>query len=70
LVGSAGALIEALFARDTAAVVKEEASKTQPNEGKLKRWGGRLASLGKELGMKVAAAEIVRLLAQVFGPPG
>jgi hypothetical protein len=52
---------------DTASVVKEEASKPQPDVGKLKRWGRRLVDLGKDLGMKVATAEIVHLLAKVFG---
>ena len=52
---------------DTAAVVKEEASKAQPDVGKLKRWGRRLVDLGKDLGMKVATAEIVHLLAKMFG---
>ncbi|UYO46102.1 hypothetical protein KQX63_08860 [Rhodopseudomonas palustris] len=52
---------------DTAAVVKEEAIKAEPDVGKLKRWGSRLVDLGKELGMKVATAEIVHLLAKMFG---
>jgi hypothetical protein len=52
---------------DVAAVVKEEAAKTQPDAGKLKRWGGRLVDLGKDLGLKVATAEIVHLLAKMFG---
>jgi hypothetical protein len=52
---------------DTAGVVKEEASKSQPDVGKLKRWGRRLVDLGKDLGMKVATGEIVHLLAKMFG---
>lgn len=52
---------------DTALVVKEEVAKSQPDAGKLKRWGGRLVDLGKDLGMKVATAEIVQLLAKMFG---
>ncbi|UTD29500.1 hypothetical protein [Bradyrhizobium sp. WD16] len=52
---------------DTAAVVKEEAVKAEPDAGKLKRWGRRLVDLGKDLGMKVATAEIVHLLARMFG---
>ena len=52
---------------DTALVVKEEAAKAQPDAGKLMRWGRRLVDLGKDLGMKVATAEIVHLLAKVFG---
>jgi hypothetical protein len=52
---------------DTAVVVKEEASKPTPDVGKLKRWGGRLVDLSKDIGMKVAAAEIVHLLGKMFG---
>jgi len=52
---------------DTATVVKEEAAKGEPDKGKLKRWGGRLVILAKELGMDVAAAEIVELLGRIFG---
>ncbi|MGJ5093458.1 hypothetical protein ACQR18_15390 [Bradyrhizobium oligotrophicum] len=52
---------------DTAAVVKEEAVKTEPDVGKLKRWGRRLVDLGKDMGMKVATAELVHLLARMFG---
>ena len=52
---------------DTAAVVKEEAVKSQPDVGKLKRWGTRLVELSKDIGMKVAAAEIVQLLNSMFG---
>jgi hypothetical protein len=52
---------------DTALVVKEEAAEAQPDVGKLKRWGRRLVDLGKDLGMKVATAEIVHLLAKMFG---
>ena len=52
---------------DIALVVKEEVAKSQPDVGKLKRWGTRLVDLGKDLGMKVATAEIVHLLAKIFG---
>lgn len=52
---------------DTALVVKEEASKAEPDVGKLQRWGRRFVDLGKDLGMKVATAEIVHLLAKMFG---
>jgi hypothetical protein len=52
---------------DTAVVVKEEAAKAEPDVGKLKRWGIRLGGLAKELGMTVAAAEIVELLGSIFG---
>ena len=48
-------------------MVKEEAAKAQPDVGKLKRWCRRLVDLGKDLGMKVATAEIVHLLAKMFG---
>ncbi len=53
---------------DTAVIVKEEAAKATPDVGKLKRWGGRLVDLSKDLGMKVAAGEIVHLLSTMFGP--
>lgn len=52
---------------DIAVVVKEEASKAIPDVGKLRRWGGRLVELSKDIGMKVATAEIVHLLAKIFG---
>lgn len=52
---------------DTAVVVKEEALKSTPDVGKLKRWGARLVDLSKDIGMKVAAAEIVHLLSKIFG---
>jgi hypothetical protein len=52
---------------DTAVVVKEEASKSTPDVGKLKRWGTRLVDLSKDIGMKVAAGEIVHLLNSMFG---
>jgi hypothetical protein len=52
---------------DVAAVVKDEAGKPEPDVGKLRRWGGRLADISKDLGMNVAANEIVALLASIFG---
>jgi hypothetical protein len=52
---------------DIAGVVKEEAAKPQPDEGKLKRWGGRLIDLTRELGMRVATNDIVTLLGSIFG---
>jgi hypothetical protein len=52
---------------DTAMVVKEEVSKPTPDVGKLKRWGGRLVELSKDIGMKVASGEIVHLLNSMFG---
>jgi hypothetical protein len=52
---------------DTAAVVKEEAAKAEPDVGKLKRWGIRLGSLAKEFGMSVASTELVELLNIIFG---
>jgi len=52
---------------DTAVVVKEEAAKPTPDVGKLKRWGTRLVDLSKDIGMKVAAGEIVHLLNSMFG---
>ena len=52
---------------DVAEVVKEEASKENPDAEKLKRWSDRLIGLGKELGMRVAVSEIVHVLGKIFG---
>jgi hypothetical protein len=52
--------------RDVAEVVKEEADKTAPDSGKLKRWGKRLVELGTDLGLKVATGTIASLLAKMF----
>lgn len=52
---------------DIAVVVKDEASKAQPDIGRLKRWGGRLVDLSKDIGLKGAASEIVHLLGKIFG---
>lgn len=52
---------------DTAAVVKEESAKTEPDVGKLKRWGTRLGGLAKEFGMSIATSELVELLNIIFG---
>jgi len=52
---------------DTALVLKDEAVKAQPDVGKLKRWGTRLVSLGRDVGMRVATAEIAHFLSKMFG---
>jgi hypothetical protein len=56
--------------RDVADVVKEEADKTTPDPGKLKRWGKRLVELGTDLGLKVATGTIATLLAKMFTGAG
>jgi len=53
--------------RDVAEIVKDEASKANPNGEKLKRWSDRLIGLGKELGMRVAVSEIAQVLVKIFG---
>jgi hypothetical protein len=53
--------------KDIADVVKEEASKPNPDAGKLKRWSDHLITMGKEIGMRVAVSEIGQILARIFG---
>src|SRR5262245_57098693 len=43
--------------KDVADALLDEAKKTAPDPGKLKRWGMRAVDLAKELGLHVAAAE-------------
>lgn len=52
--------------KDIADVVKEEASKPNPDASKLKRWSDRLISMGTEIGMRVAVSEIGQILARIF----
>jgi hypothetical protein len=52
--------------KDVADTLLDEAKKEKPEPGKLKRWGNRLAGLAKELGLHVAAAEIVHIMGSMF----
>jgi hypothetical protein len=53
--------------QDIAIILKEEASKPQPDDAKLKRWGERIVSLGQEIGLRVASAAILDILKGIFG---
>jgi hypothetical protein len=52
--------------RDIAQAVKDEATKSQPDAGRLKRWGLRLVEFTKEVGMKTASSMIASVLAKIF----
>ncbi|MBR1288663.1 hypothetical protein [Bradyrhizobium ottawaense] len=52
--------------KDVADTLLEEAKKEKPDPGKLKRWGHRLADLGKDLGLHVLATEIVHIMGGMF----
>lgn len=53
--------------RDIAEVVREEASKPEPDTEKLKRWSQRLLECGREVGLHVAVAAIHEILKGIFG---
>ncbi len=52
---------------DTAEVLKSEASKLNPNAGKLKRWGTRLAQMCTDVGVKVGGHAIAQAIIKMFG---
>ena len=52
--------------KDVADTLLDEAKKDQPDPGKLKRWGTRLGELATQLGLHVAATEIVHIVGQMF----
>ena len=52
---------------DTAEVLKGEASKINPNAGKLKRWGNRLVQMCSDVGIKVGGAALAQALIKIFG---
>ena len=52
--------------RDIAEVVKEEAKKTEPDVGKLQRWGGRLVKITEDVGLKVVSSTIAGLLLKMY----
>ncbi len=51
---------------DVADTFKDEAAKSQPDVGKLKRWGNRLLNLSTDFGMKVAASTLAGVLTRIF----
>lgn len=53
--------------KDMADVLKEEASKPQPDDAKLKRWGERVSEFGQEIGAHAATAAIREILKSIFG---
>jgi hypothetical protein len=52
--------------RDVADTLLDEAKKEKPDPGKLKRWGHRLGELATQLGLHVAATEIVHIVSSMF----
>jgi hypothetical protein len=53
--------------QDTAEVLKAEASKINPDPGKLKRWGGRLVQMCNDVGIKVGGHALAQVLIKMFG---
>jgi hypothetical protein len=53
--------------KDITDTLLDEAKKSPPDPGKLKRWGMRAAELAKDLGLHVVAAEIVHVMGKMFG---
>ncbi len=52
---------------DTAEVLKGEASKINPDPGKLKRWGSRLVQMCNDVGIKVGGHALAQVLIKMFG---
>ncbi|MGY4291507.1 hypothetical protein ACVWXO_010773 [Bradyrhizobium sp. LM2.7] len=52
---------------DTAEVLKGEASRINPDPGKLKRWGGRLVQMCNDVGIKVGGHALAQVLIKMFG---
>jgi hypothetical protein len=52
--------------RDIADVVKTEARASQPDTGKLQRWGRALVSFATDVGMHAASAAIAEVLMKIF----
>ena len=52
---------------DTAEVLKGEASKINPDPGKLKRWGERLVQMCNDVGIKVGGHALAQVLIKMFG---
>lgn len=51
---------------DVADALKHEAAQSEPNPGKLRRWGERLSGLTKEFGLHVAASGVWHALGAIF----
>jgi hypothetical protein len=51
---------------DVAEALKNEAAKTQPDPGRLHRWGLRLSALTKEFGLHMAATTVWHALGAMF----
>jgi hypothetical protein len=52
--------------KDIADALKDEATKPKPDAGKLKRWGSRLVDFAKEVGLKVTADTLTKVLTDIF----
>lgn len=52
---------------DVAEVLKAEASKMNPDPGKLKRWGDRFIEMCRDVGIKVVGTAIAQVLVKMFG---
>jgi hypothetical protein len=57
---------EKVSVQDIADVVKEEAKKTEPDVGKLKRWGDRLVKITEDVGLKVVSGTIAGLILKMY----
>ncbi|WP_398476636.1 hypothetical protein [Tardiphaga sp.] len=55
--------------RDVADVVRVEAEKPVPDEGKLKRWGKRLVDISSDIGLKVVSGAIAGVLTKMYIGP-
>jgi hypothetical protein len=51
---------------DIADALKDEATKSNPDTAKLKRWGNRLLEFSTDVGMQVAASALAQVLARIF----
>ncbi|WLA61734.1 hypothetical protein [Bradyrhizobium diazoefficiens] len=55
-----------LEVRDLADAVKLEAEESQPDVGKLKRWGDKLVKVTADVGLKVVSSTIAALLLKMY----
>ncbi|UFW82998.1 hypothetical protein BjapCC829_23725 [Bradyrhizobium barranii] len=55
-----------LEVHDLADAVKFEAEKSQPDAGKLKRWGDKLVKTSADVGLKVLSSTIAALLLKIY----
>ena len=56
--------------RDVADTLKDEATKANPDPGKLKRWSERFMAMAKEVGLRVAVSEVGQAITHIFGSAG